>query len=116
MIGTAARPNFEGESPDPAAALGSEAAPGGVEVRAVRPEEELAAGRATRAGYAALYGDRDEDGYLTRIADVAGRSGRTAVLVAVESGRVLGSVTLELLRLQLRAVARHCASAVSGPR
>ena len=95
-MGAAAGPDPDGELQDPTAALASAAVPGGVEVRPVRPEEELAAGRATRAAYAALYGDPEEDGYLTVIADVAERSGRTTVLVAVESGRVLGSVTLEL--------------------
>src|SRR5207245_5376144 len=36
--------------------------------------------------------------YLDRLADVAARTDRTTVLVAVEDGRILGTVTLELDR------------------
>jgi ribosomal protein S18 acetylase RimI-like enzyme len=68
-----------------------------IEVRPVRAEEQAAAGRATRAAYAALHPGREGgDPYLEMIADVAERSVRTTVLVAVEDGEVLGSVTVEL--------------------
>ena len=36
------------------------------------------------------------DDYLASIADVAGRTDRTTVLVAVEDGRILGSATIEM--------------------
>jgi ribosomal protein S18 acetylase RimI-like enzyme len=80
-----------------------DARPGaGIEVRPVRPEECEEAGRATRAGFAALFGEdgrahEDETEYLEVVADIAGRMERTTVLVAVgEEGRILGSVTVEL--------------------
>ena len=41
-------------------------------------------------------GDPDWEDYLAHIADVEGRAGRTTILVAVEDGRVLASLTLEL--------------------
>ncbi|MGO8686918.1 MAG: GNAT family N-acetyltransferase [Candidatus Dormibacteria bacterium] len=69
--------------------------PAGIEVRPVQPEEWAEAGRETRAGFAALFGETDRE-YLEMVADVAGRSGRTTVLVAVEDGRILGSVTVEI--------------------
>jgi ribosomal protein S18 acetylase RimI-like enzyme len=70
--------------------------PRGLVVRPVRPEECAEAGRATRAGFAALSGEDDGE-YLDLIADVAGRCDRTTVLVAVAGeARVLGSITVEL--------------------
>jgi ribosomal protein S18 acetylase RimI-like enzyme len=71
--------------------------PAGIQVRPVRPEEWAEAGRETRAGFAALFGETDHE-YLDIVADIAERSGRTTVLVAIEEGRILGSVTLELTR------------------
>ena len=41
-------------------------------------------------------GESPWEAYLEQIADVAGRAGRTTILVAVEAGRILGSATLEL--------------------
>lgn len=67
----------------------------GIEVHPVRPAECAEAGRATRAGFAALFGETDHE-YLDMVGDIAGRLDRTTVLVAIEEGRVLGSVTLEL--------------------
>ncbi|MGD0833843.1 MAG: GNAT family N-acetyltransferase [Candidatus Dormibacteria bacterium] len=67
-----------------------------VDVRPVRPAEHAEAGRVTRAAFAALYADGGRDDYLDAAADVAGRAGRTTVLVAVEDGRILGSITVEL--------------------
>ena len=71
-----------------------------IEVRRVRPEEYEEAGGVTALAYEefARPGDPDWETYLTRIADIAGRAGHTLVLVAVERGRVLGSLTLELER------------------
>jgi len=70
--------------------------PGGIVVRPVRPEECTEAGRQTRAGFAAIFGEGDAE-YLDMVADVAGRSDRTTVLVAVdEDGLILGSITVEL--------------------
>jgi ribosomal protein S18 acetylase RimI-like enzyme len=67
-----------------------------VEVRPVLPHEHAQAGGVTRAAFRALYGDEGHDEYLETAADVAGRAGRTTVLVAVEGDRILGSITLEL--------------------
>ncbi|HZD81061.1 MAG TPA: GNAT family N-acetyltransferase [Actinomycetota bacterium] len=69
-----------------------------IEVRPVRPSEQEEAGRVTALAYRefARPGDPDWDEYLVRIADVPERNGRTLVLVAVEEGDLLGSVTLEL--------------------
>ncbi len=69
--------------------------PVGIVVRPVRPEEYAEAGRQTRAGFAGLMGEADSE-YLDVVADVAGRTGRTTVLVAVDGGQVLGSITVEL--------------------
>lgn len=70
----------------------------GLEVREVRPEEYEAAGRVTALAYAefGLSGDTDWDQYRRRIADVASRADLTVVLLAIEEGRILGTVTLEL--------------------
>jgi ribosomal protein S18 acetylase RimI-like enzyme len=67
-----------------------------IAVRRVRPEECAEAGRQTRAGFAAIFGEADSE-YLDTVADVAGRCDRTTVLVAVdEDGPILGSITVEL--------------------
>ena len=63
----------------------------------MRPEEWGEAGRETRAGFAALLSRSDPE-YLEVVADVAERSGRTTVLVALEKGRILGSVTAQAHR------------------
>jgi len=68
-----------------------------VEVRPVRPEEYEEAGRVTADAYREFAEpDAAWQEYLVRLADVADRVQRTTVLVAVEDGRVLGTVTLEL--------------------
>lgn len=69
-----------------------------IEVREATPEEHDEAGRVTAAAYREFVrpGDGDWERYLARIADVGGRAPRTTVLVAVEDGRLLGSLTLEL--------------------
>ena len=69
-----------------------------IEVRPARPEEYEEAGRVTALAYREFVRPNDTgwEDYLARIGDVAGRAGRTMVLVAVEEGRILGSVTLEL--------------------
>ena len=69
-----------------------------MEVRAARPAEYEEAGQVVRLAYAefARPGETSWERYLDELADVAGRAGRTLVLVAVEDGRVIGSVTLEL--------------------
>lgn len=69
-----------------------------IEVRPARPDEFEEAGRVTALAYREFVRPNDTDwqDYLARIGDVAGRAGRTMVLVAVEEGRILGSVTLEL--------------------
>ncbi|MGH2660918.1 MAG: GNAT family N-acetyltransferase [Actinomycetota bacterium] len=69
-----------------------------IEVRPARPDEFEEAGRVTALAYGEFVRPNDADwqDYLARIGDVAGRADRTKVLVAVEEGRILGSVTLEL--------------------
>jgi ribosomal protein S18 acetylase RimI-like enzyme len=69
-----------------------------MEVREVTPEEHDEAGRVTAEAYREFIrpGDDDWERYVARIADVGERAGRTTVLVAVEDGHVLGSLTLEL--------------------
>ena len=69
-----------------------------IEIHPVRPDELEEAGRVTADAYREFARGDDWDGYLERLADVAGRAGRTTVLVAVEDGRVLGTLTLELDR------------------
>lgn len=69
-----------------------------MDVREATADEHVAAGRVTAEAYREFVrpGDDDWERYLTRIADVAARADRTTILVVVEKGRVLGSLTLEL--------------------
>jgi ribosomal protein S18 acetylase RimI-like enzyme len=69
-----------------------------MEVREATPAEHAEAGHVTADAYREFIrpGDEDWERYLLRIADVAGRADRTTILVAIEEGRVLGSLTLEL--------------------
>ena len=70
-----------------------------MEIREARPDEHEEAGRVTAAAYAEFFapGAIDEDHeYLRLIADVSGRAERTTILVAVDHGRIVGCVTLEL--------------------
>jgi ribosomal protein S18 acetylase RimI-like enzyme len=69
-----------------------------MEVREATADEHADAGRVTAEAYREFVrpGDDDWERYLTRIADVGARADRTTILVAVEEGRVLGSLTLEL--------------------
>lgn len=64
-----------------------------VEVREARPEEYDRVGRITVAAYAALDGPHVGDGYYAMLRDAATRAQGAVLLVAVESGSVLGSVT-----------------------
>jgi ribosomal protein S18 acetylase RimI-like enzyme len=68
-------------------------------IREATPEEHDAVGAVTMSAYAEFFapGAIDEDeGYLHHIGDVAGRADRTTILVAVDGGELLGSLTLEL--------------------
>jgi ribosomal protein S18 acetylase RimI-like enzyme len=69
-----------------------------MEIREATPEEYAEAGRVTAEAYREFVrpGDDDWERYLLRIADVEARAGHTTIMVAVEDGRVLGSLTLEL--------------------
>jgi ribosomal protein S18 acetylase RimI-like enzyme len=69
-----------------------------IEVRDARPQEYEEAGRITADAYREFVrpGETAWEQYLAHIADVAGRVDRTAVLVAVEDGRILGSATIEV--------------------
>ena len=69
-----------------------------MEVREAVPEEYAEAGRVTAEAYREFIrpGEEDWERYLLRIADVEARAGDTTIMVAVEGGRVLGSLTLEL--------------------
>jgi ribosomal protein S18 acetylase RimI-like enzyme len=71
----------------------------GIEIREVRPEEYLEAGRVTASAWLELLPtdpNPDWEGYLGRIADIRSRADRTLVLGAFEGGRPLGTVTLEV--------------------
>ncbi|MFY9586526.1 MAG: GNAT family N-acetyltransferase [Actinomycetota bacterium] len=63
-----------------------------IEIREATPEDYAAAGGAAVAGYAAYYG-ADLGSYEKNLRDVAGRVKSAAVLVAVEDGVVVGTVT-----------------------
>jgi ribosomal protein S18 acetylase RimI-like enzyme len=69
-----------------------------MEIRPATNRDHEAAGRVTALAYQefARPGDADWERYLEELADVAGRADRTEVLVAVDGGRVIGCVTLEL--------------------
>jgi ribosomal protein S18 acetylase RimI-like enzyme len=69
-----------------------------VEIRLAEPGEYAEAGEVTAGAYVefARPGDPGWDGYLDELRDVAGRVDRTDVLVAVQDGRVLGCVTIEM--------------------
>jgi ribosomal protein S18 acetylase RimI-like enzyme len=68
-------------------------------IREALPEDHAEAGRVTAEAYREFV-PRDDDGdwerYLARLADVGERAARTTILVAVEEGRIIGCVTLEL--------------------
>jgi ribosomal protein S18 acetylase RimI-like enzyme len=64
-----------------------------MEIRQAEADEHAIAGRITASAYRGLV--RDE-AYLERIADVSGRAGRTVILVAIDDGAIVGSLTLEL--------------------
>ena len=69
-----------------------------LEIRQAAPEEYDEAGEVTALAYREFVrpDDADWEEYLATIADIAARADRTTILVAVEEGRVLGSLTLEL--------------------
>ena len=69
-----------------------------MEIREAVPEEYTEAGWVTAEAYREFVrpGDDDWERYLLRIADVQARVEQTTIMVAVEDGRVLGSLTLEL--------------------
>lgn len=67
-----------------------------VVVREATPQEWDEAGRITAEAYREFAHNADWERYLDEIADVRERATRTTILVAVEDGRVVGSVTLEL--------------------
>jgi ribosomal protein S18 acetylase RimI-like enzyme len=69
-------------------------------VRRVRAEEHREAGRVTAAAYEEFLPGEDSPNadYRARVADVGARARHALVLVAVEDGTILGSVTLELDR------------------
>src|SRR5918995_7493742 len=69
-----------------------------IEVRRATPADYAEAGRITAEAYREFVrpGDDDWERYLLRIADVRARADQTTIMVAVEDGRVLGSLTLEL--------------------
>jgi GNAT superfamily N-acetyltransferase len=72
--------------------------PDGVDIRPIREGEHSAAGEATARAYRefAVPPSPGWDAYLLRIADVAGRSEATTVLVATVTGAITGSATLEI--------------------
>ena len=64
-----------------------------MEIREATEAEHAETGRITAEAYRGLVRDQT---YLDRIADVADRAARTVILVAVEDGAIVGSLTLEL--------------------
>jgi len=66
-----------------------------MEIREATAAEHAEAGRVTADAYRGFVRDPS---YLERIADVDGRARRTTVLVAVEDGAIVGSLTLEITR------------------
>ena len=69
-----------------------------LEVRPARPEEYDEAGRVTADAYREFAEGESWDRYLLQLADVEGRARVGTVLVAVEDGRIIGTLTLELDR------------------
>jgi ribosomal protein S18 acetylase RimI-like enzyme len=69
-----------------------------MEIREATAEEYAEAGRVTAEAYREFVrpGDDDWERYLLRIADVEARADQTTIMVAIEDGHVLGSLTLEL--------------------
>ena len=69
-----------------------------LQIREATPQEHAEAGRVTAESYREFVapGETAWEDYLTQIADVASRAGRTRVMVAVQDGRILASATLEL--------------------
>ncbi len=69
-----------------------------IQVREIRTHEHAEAGLITAEAYREFVrpGEAAWEEYLRHIADVAGRVDRTAVLVAVEEERILGTATLEV--------------------
>ncbi len=65
-----------------------------IEIRPVAAHELEEAGEVTLAAYRTLPGQLLTDGYSSDLRDVAARTTGATVLVAAESGRVLGCVTL----------------------
>ncbi|MEP6759162.1 MAG: GNAT family N-acetyltransferase [Actinomycetota bacterium] len=64
-----------------------------MEIREATEAEHAETGRITAEAYRGLVRDQM---YLSRIADVADRAARTMILVAIEDGAIVGSLTLEL--------------------
>ena len=64
-----------------------------VEIRSARPEEFASISALTIDAYAAIFGADDLWDYRDELADVTGRAASAEVLVAVEDGTALGSVT-----------------------
>jgi GNAT superfamily N-acetyltransferase len=64
-----------------------------IEVREVAGHEMDEAGDVTVAAYTALPGAHMEGGYEAELRNIADRSRQALVLVAVEDGRILGTVT-----------------------
>jgi ribosomal protein S18 acetylase RimI-like enzyme len=69
-----------------------------IKIREAVPSDYEVAGRVTARAYREFVrpGSGDWETYLDRIADVAERAMRTTIIVAVQDGRIVGSVTLEL--------------------
>ena len=63
-----------------------------IEIRDATPDDFAGAGDAAVDGYAALYGE-GLGSYEERLRDVAARASGAAVLVAVDAGEIVGTVT-----------------------
>jgi GNAT superfamily N-acetyltransferase len=73
---------------------------GNLEIGTARPDEYRAAGEVTALAYLEHAPPESAEwaAYLERIGDVAGRAGRTTVLVAREGTEIVGTATIELDR------------------
>src|ERR1700690_920410 len=72
--------------------------PSDIDIHHIRDREHASAGQATARAYQEFAVTRAPGwgAYLARIADVAGRSERTTILVASVDGVIAGSATLEI--------------------
>ena len=67
-----------------------------IQIREATPAEYAEAGAVTASAYREFVRGGDWEDYLESIADVEGRADRTAIVIALDGTRIVGSATLEL--------------------